>query len=82
MFQAAFEAGCNYMDMALSLSQPHPEHPNSLPHIKLGDAQFADHDKWAAQGLLALLGVGVEPGLSNVFARYAEQHLFRRGGHA
>ena len=76
MFQAAFEAGCNYMDMALSLSQPHPEHPNSLPHIKLGDAQFADHDKWAAKGLLALLGVGVEPGLSNVFAKYAEQHLF------
>ena len=26
--------------------------------------------------MLALLGVGVEPGLSNVFAKYAEQHLF------
>ena len=39
--------------------------------------QFADHDKWAAKGLLALLGVGVEPGLSNVFAKYAEHHLFR-----
>ena len=39
--------------------------------------QFAAHDKWAAKGLLALLGVGVEPGLSNVFAKYAEQHLFR-----
>ena len=39
--------------------------------------QFAARDKWAAKGLLALLGVGVEPGLSNVFAKYAEQHLFR-----
>ena len=39
--------------------------------------QFAAHDKWAAKGLLALLGVGVEPGLSNVFAKYAEHHLFR-----
>ena len=36
--------------------------------------QFAARDKWAAKGLL---GVGVEPGLNNVFAEYAEQHFFR-----
>ena len=37
VFQASFDAGCHYMDMALSLSQPHPVHPDSLPNIKLGE---------------------------------------------
>ena len=38
--------------------------------------QFAARDKWAAKGLLALLGVGVEPGLNNVFAEYADRAAF------
>ena len=32
--------------------------------------------EWEAAGRLALLGIGVEPGLSDVFARYAAAHLF------
>ena len=43
------------------------------------------HDEWEAAGLLALVGIGVEPGLSDVFARYAPDHLFsddRRGRRA
>ncbi|MGZ4491636.1 MAG: saccharopine dehydrogenase family protein, partial [Nocardioidaceae bacterium] len=31
---------------------------------------------WEAAGRLALVGIGVEPGLSDVFARYAADHLF------
>ncbi len=38
--------------------------------------QFALADQWAEAGKLALVGIGVEPGLSDVFARYAER-LFR-----
>ncbi|HEY5057815.1 MAG TPA: saccharopine dehydrogenase C-terminal domain-containing protein [Gaiellaceae bacterium] len=78
IFAAALETGCTYLDMAMTLSQPHPERPYSEPNVKLGDAQFAVHERWAERGQLALVGIGVEPGLSDVFARYAADHLFAR----
>jgi saccharopine dehydrogenase (NAD+, L-lysine-forming) len=76
VFAAAFETGCTYVDMAMTLSEPHPERPYELCNVKLGDAQFADDECWRDAGLLALVGMGVEPGLSDVFARYAADHLF------
>jgi len=76
IFDAAFDTGCVYVDAAMSLSSVHPEKPFELPGVKLGDYQFAKHKEWEAKGLLALVGMGVEPGLSDVFAKYAEQHLF------
>ena len=33
-------------------------------------------DQWDDAGQLALVGIGVEPGLSDIFARYAADHLF------
>jgi saccharopine dehydrogenase (NAD+, L-lysine forming) len=44
--------------------------------VKLGDEQFAKAGEWEAAGRLALAGIGIEPGLSDVFARYAADHLF------
>ena len=41
IFQAAFDAGCIYLDMAMTLSERHPERPYELPGVMLGDAQFA-----------------------------------------
>jgi saccharopine dehydrogenase-like NADP-dependent oxidoreductase len=76
IFEAAFEARCSYLDMAMTLSEPHPDRPYEEPGVKLGDAQFAQHERWREAGLLALVGMGVEPGLSDVFARYAADHLF------
>jgi len=76
IFDACFAAGVDYMDMAMSLSRPHPERPHELPGVKLGDEQFAKADAWQSAGRLAFVGMGVEPGLSDVFARYAEDHLF------
>ncbi len=76
IFAAALEAGCTYLDMAMTLSRRHPERPFELPGVMLGDEQFAAHEQWEAAGLLALCGIGVEPGLSDVFARYAQDHLF------
>src|SRR4029077_3696018 len=76
IFAAAFEARCSYLDMAMTLSEPHPERPYEEPGVKLGDAQFAEDERWREAGLLALVGIGVEPGLSDVFARYAADHLF------
>ena len=76
IFNGAKAAGADYLDMAMSLSQPHPEKPYELTGVKLGDEQFAVADQWEADGRLALCGIGVEPGLSDVFARYAADHLF------
>jgi saccharopine dehydrogenase-like NADP-dependent oxidoreductase len=76
VFEGAVEAGADYLDMAMSLSKPHPETPYEKPGVKLGDEQFAQASRWEDAGRLALVGIGVEPGLSDVFARYAADHLF------
>jgi saccharopine dehydrogenase (NAD+, L-lysine-forming) len=76
IFAAAFDAGCHYVDMAMNVSVPHPERPYELPGRMLGEEQLAASDRWRERGLLALVGMGVEPGLSDVFARYAADHLF------
>lgn len=76
IFDAAYNIGANYMDMAMTLSEPHPERPFELPGVKLGDYQFERAKLWEDKGLLALAGIGVEPGMADVFARYAQEHLF------
>ena len=67
LLAAAHDAGCTYVDMAMTLSSP---------GVLLGERQFEAHEEWERRGLLALVGMGVEPGLSDVFARYAADHLF------
>ena len=76
IFEGAFLAGADYLDTAMSLSHKHPDQPYELTGVKLGDDQFAMSDAWAAKGRLALVGIGVEPGLADVFARYASDNLF------
>ncbi|MFK3671827.1 saccharopine dehydrogenase family protein [Leifsonia aquatica] len=76
IFAGAFAAGADYLDMAMSLSEPHPTDPYEMTGVKLGDDQFALRGDWEAAGRLALVGMGVEPGLSDVFARYAADELF------
>jgi saccharopine dehydrogenase-like NADP-dependent oxidoreductase len=76
VFEGALAAGADYLDMAMSLSKPHPQRPYAEPGVKLGDDQFAAAQRWEEAGRLALVGIGVEPGLSDVFARYAADHLF------
>ena len=76
IFEAAFHYGCTYMDMAMTLSEPHPQKPYEVCGVKLGDYQFERADQWEKKSLLALLGLGVEPGMADVFARYAQDHLF------
>jgi saccharopine dehydrogenase-like NADP-dependent oxidoreductase len=67
IFEAALETRCTYLDMAMSLSGP---------GVMLGQLQLEQDERWRDAGLLALVGIGVEPGLSDVFARYAADHLF------
>ncbi len=76
LFRAALAAGVHYLDMAMSLSKPHPDRPYAECGVKLGDEQFEIASDWEAAERLALVGIGVEPGLSDIFARYAADHLF------
>jgi saccharopine dehydrogenase-like NADP-dependent oxidoreductase len=76
IFDAAFQTRTTYLDMAMTLSERHPQRPYQLPGTMLGEYQFEQHEQWAAAGLLALVGIGVEPGLSDVFARHAADELF------
>jgi saccharopine dehydrogenase (NAD+, L-lysine-forming) len=76
IFHGAFTAGCNYVDMAMNLSVPHPTEPFVKTGIRLGDGQFAEHPTWKNRGLMALVGMGVEPGFSDVAARFAADELF------
>jgi saccharopine dehydrogenase-like NADP-dependent oxidoreductase len=76
IFDACFEAKVTYLDMAMTLSHPDPERPYEVPGEMLGDYQLALDAEWREAGLLALAGIGVEPGLSDIFARYAADELF------
>ncbi|HNQ93694.1 MAG TPA: saccharopine dehydrogenase C-terminal domain-containing protein [Anaerolineales bacterium] len=76
IFDAAYNVSANYMDMAMTLSEPHPTDPFNKVGVKLGDYQFEKAKEWEKKGLLALVGFGVEPGMADVFARYAADHLF------
>jgi saccharopine dehydrogenase (NAD+, L-lysine forming) len=76
IFDACFEAGVTYLDMAMTLSEPHPAKPFELPGVKLGDYQFDLAAAWEEKGLLALVGIGIEPGAADVFARHAADELF------
>jgi saccharopine dehydrogenase (NAD+, L-lysine-forming) len=65
IFDAAYEAGCTYIDMAMS----------DLG-ANMGSHQFSRASVWEKKGLLAILGSGMDPGVSDIFAKYAEKHLF------
>jgi saccharopine dehydrogenase (NAD+, L-lysine forming) len=80
LFRAALQAGVHYLDTAMSLSQPNLDAPYRETGVKLGDDQFAMAQQWEQSGKLALVGMGVEPGLGDVFARHAADELFREIG--
>lgn len=76
VFEGSLAADVDYMDMAISLSAPHPTNPYSEPGVLLGDLQFAMDSAWRDRGRLALVGQGISPGLAQVFAAHASKHLF------
>ena len=80
IFEACFDAGVTYLDMAMTLSEPHPTNPCEEVGVKLGDYQFDRAADWEERELLALVGIGVEPGAADVFARHAADELFAEIG--
>lgn len=67
VMRACLDAGCDYIDMASGGAEN-----DGTP--KLPD-QFALDAEFRAAGRLALLGMGADPGTSNVYAAYAAKHL-------
>lgn len=76
IFDTCLAAGIGYLDCAMTLGTEHPEKPYELTNIKLGDYQFAKQKEWEASGKTAICGSGVEPGMADVFAKFAQKHLF------
>jgi saccharopine dehydrogenase (NAD+, L-lysine-forming) len=67
VMRACLDAGCHYIDMASGGSDA-----DGIP--KLED-QFALDAAFKQRDLLALLGMGADPGTTNVYAAYAAKHL-------
>jgi saccharopine dehydrogenase-like NADP-dependent oxidoreductase len=67
VMRACLDAGCDYIDMASGGTEN-----DGTP--KLPD-QFALDGEFRAAGRLALLGMGADPGTSNIYAAYAAKHL-------
>jgi saccharopine dehydrogenase (NAD+, L-lysine forming) len=67
VMRACLDAGCDYVDMASGGVEN-----DGTP--KLPD-QFALDAEYRAAGRLAVLGMGADPGTSNIYAAYAAKHL-------
>jgi saccharopine dehydrogenase-like NADP-dependent oxidoreductase len=70
VMRACLEAGCDYIDLASAGTDV-----DGIPKI---DDQFALDAAFKAAGRLALLGMGADPGTTNVYAAFAAKHLLER----
>lgn len=68
IMDACLEAGVNYLDTA-------NYEPPDEAHFEYS-WQWAYQEKFKQKGLMAVLGCGFDPGVSNVFSAYAQKHLF------
>ncbi len=68
IMDACLEAGVNYIDTA-------NYEPPEVAHFEYS-WQWAYHEKFKEKGIMAVLGCGFDPGVSNAFCAYAQKHLF------
>ncbi len=68
IMEACLQAKVHYLDTA------NYEHPDSAKFEY--KEQWAYHDRFKKAGILALLGSGFDPGVTNVFCAYAQKHYF------
>jgi saccharopine dehydrogenase-like NADP-dependent oxidoreductase len=67
VMRACLDAGCDYIDLASGGTDA-----DGIPKL---DDQFALDAEFRAAGRIALLGMGADPGTTNVYAAYAAKHL-------
>ncbi|WP_415238078.1 saccharopine dehydrogenase family protein [Seleniivibrio woodruffii] len=68
IMDACLEAGVNYMDTA-------NYEPKDTAHFEYS-WQWAYQDRFKEKGLMAVLGCGFDPGVTNIFCAYAQKHLY------
>ncbi|CAE09330.1 saccharopine dehydrogenase family protein [Wolinella succinogenes] len=68
IMEACLRTGVPYLDTA------NYEHPD-LAKFEYKE-QWAFHDRYKEKGVMALLGSGFDPGVTNVFCAYAQKHYF------
>lgn len=80
IFNAAYEAGAKYGNMGTwSVPMDEPafglgiENSYTEPMTKYN---FDRHEQWKAAGNMAVICMGIDPGVVNVFARYLADHEF------
>jgi len=68
IMDACLETGVHYIDTA-------NYEPQDEAHFEYS-WQWAYQEKFKDRGLMAVLGSGFDPGVTNIFAAYAQKHLF------
>src|SRR5687767_6781662 len=68
IMDACLETGVDYLDTA-------NYEPPDVAKFEY-KWQWAYHERYRKAGLMALLGAGFDPGVTNVFCAYAQKHLF------
>ena len=68
IMEACLRTKTHYLDTA------NYEHPDSAKFEY--KEQWAYHDRYKEAGIMALLGSGFDPGVTNVFCAYAQKHYF------
>ena len=68
VMDACLEYGVNYIDTAC---YEHPEHYGFSYKL-----QLAKNEAFKKKGLLAILGSGFDPGVSNIYSAYARDYMF------
>lgn len=68
IMDACLETGVDYLDTA-------NYEPPDVAKFEY-KWQWAYHERFAKKGIMALLGSGFDPGVSNVFCAYAQKHLY------
>lgn len=81
IFDAAYEAGVKYANMGTwSVPKTDPKEMYGIGkqcfHEFMTDYNFDRSDMWAKKDNLAVIALGIDPGVVDVFAKFAAVHLF------
>ncbi|MEA4921889.1 MAG: saccharopine dehydrogenase C-terminal domain-containing protein [Eubacteriaceae bacterium] len=80
IFEAAYKGKADYACMGTwSVPKDPPVYGYGIENSYLepmGKYNFDAHEKWAKQGNMACICMGIDPGVVNVFAKFAAVHLF------
>ena len=80
IFDAAYEAGVNYGNMGtLSIPKDEPKYGLGIEKSykePMTKYNFDRHENWEQKGIMACICLGMDPGVVNVFAKFAALYLF------